>query len=82
MLTPFSISLVCYETGFILFDSHAHAGAGALLARVPISRARAYFQHFFATYYLHLTLLQLQREILQLMLLLLTWNKAGPNRFQ
>ena len=50
-MTPYSFSLVCYKDSFILFDSHSHGTAGALLARVPVVYGRAYLQHFFLTYY-------------------------------
>ena len=51
VLTPYSFSLVCHKDSFILFDSHSHGTAGALLARVPVVYGRAYLQHFFLTYY-------------------------------
>lgn len=51
--TPFSFSLFCFAATerFVLFDSHSHGNAGALLADVPLAAAAEYLIFFFDKHY-------------------------------
>ena len=51
VFTPYSFSMFCHQSNFIIFDSHAHGSSGALLSVVPIDRAVEYIQHFFSHFY-------------------------------
>lgn len=69
--TPFSFSFCCYKDRFILFDSHSHGVAGALIADVPLNKARAYIEYFFATHYAHAQFCSVPNTIAQITFLAL-----------
>ena len=55
VINPVSFGMCCHRGQFILFDSHAHGNAGALLAVVPSTQAVEYLQFFFSHHYAFLS---------------------------